>query len=266
MAKKTTPPPSFLQRIISVFDKFEPIPILIFIFSTFGAFHQVYALYKIGYPYIRFFSSTQLLSDSIAFLLILILKVAYPFILGGVASLLIYRIFNKKKEFIFKYSVYIIYVLCFIYTISMHYLNLTQDYASLILSAYGYQLITNIYGIMNVHKVEENESSDESKIPEWKLYIFFILTFIMFIYTPLSGGYSSFVNNTLLSNEFENFNKIHSIYKNKGVRDSILYFNDNYIFVEIKKDSIYPDKKNPKKLWKKQIRKIEILKFDKFFE
>lgn len=76
-----------------------------------------------------------------------------------------------------------------------------------------------------------------------------------------------FLNDYLLpKNDFINYSKIHNRYNKTGFNETVLYFNDSYIFVELKIDSIYANKKDPKVKWKKSIRKIEILKFDSFFE
>jgi hypothetical protein len=85
--------------------------------------------------------------------------------------------------------------------------------------------------------------------------------FILVILFAITTTFSSIKSNYSLDLELENFEKIHKKYESQGYKDRILYFNDSYIFVEIKKDTVFPKVKKPE-----TIRKIEILKFDKFFE
>jgi hypothetical protein len=235
---------NIIQSIANKFDKFEPLSISTLIFLMIGGVHQVLNLYTIGYKYLRFFSVTQLLSDSIAILLLFLLFVLAPISCGFLFGKIANRIIDNYPQFLY---FYIFIFLCFnCYTIY------NEDYyISIIASVFsqGFLLYLVFFGVIQFLSYEK----------------FAKLIFVIVALIPICGSiyaasdYHRTKNNFNL--EIENFDKIHNMYNAKNIKSNILYFNDNYIFVEIKKDSLKPGtKKN------EIIRKIEILKFDKFFE
>lgn len=249
MTKKKRPI-SLITLIVSMFDKIEPLALITFVFLMIGGIQQTYSLYSIGFAYLRFFSANQLLSDSISVFLIAFSTAIVPSFIGILITTKIYKWISNKFSAIISEFASIIIVIIFIFLLRINF------------PQYEIAIICLLIGCMVVFVEIKNLEDERSLTSVWIKFIAISPFIIFFMVTNIRESYS----NKELNIELENFSKIHSSYKAKGIESNILYFNDTFIFVELKKDSIYPENQNPKKLWKKQIRKIEILKFDKLFE
>lgn len=249
------------QLIRNLFDKVEPLSVFTVLFLLIGGIHQLYNLVQIGFPYIRFFSSTQLLSDSIALFIAISFYIVIPCFLGGLS---IY--FSSKMPledliiaiihgFICQLSLIIIIVTFSIifYTnrgSSLSQISAIQTYFIVALSFFSSGAIfTSLY-------FDSKREEIFFKYTSKGRYILIIATLWV---TPLI--FIGKIDIKSFNTKLFNISKINKTYKTRGFQSEILYFNDNFIFVEIKKDSVFPNKKKPE-----TIINIEVLKFDKFFE
>lgn len=291
-------PKKGIQKILDFIEK-HPITISVIIpefFLIIGGIYQIKYLWNIGLPYLRFFSLTQLLSDSILILIISISKIFLVPIIGMInyyVALWIMSYFKKDKTNIDDYtsiivqSVILSYIFYLIFsgqvneghfeTILSTSIIVVQYFIGAIVAA---SLINRklTIGSENKDKDVKFNTVDKNAPLITKVISYIMLTFSggLFLFGFLSILYYTAIafmtdfeiisKNFLPNNDLKNYQYIERKYKPKGLKDSVLYFNDNFIFVELKKDTVYPDRSNPKKKYKKTIKKIEVLKFDEFFE
>lgn len=249
---KTAPYFEFLEKSLTSISVLMP-----FVFLSIGAFVQIYYLSKIGSGYIRFFSISQLLSDSMIAI--------YIGIIGLINSILGYYIFKVIFKFYRHFSIK------FKREINLSSINTALIIAFFMAIVLVIGFIFNYAGIISLYYpsfifigiiVGFYLIWDKS---------FFIFFFIIVLVINFSRIYNIELGRLLdeyilPKNDFINYSNIHKKYTNSGFKEKVIYFNDSFIFVELKKDSIVPYAYNPMIKYYIPIRKIEVLKFDSFFE
>lgn len=284
-----------------------------------GASFQIFYLWKIDIFYIRFFSLSQLLSDSIVSLYHLFIYFLPPFILGSIIpTYQNYKLLTnketdetlrnkdlidqkQKKNMIKTFLIMFTSFVLFLTLIKLIYSNTFIPLLSLLggqILAYSF-LINNFRKIyraniyypllyeykQEVEKIKEkisslneslshntldNTSTYEEKQIEKQLEFynntlysiknnilrkeiskFDIFIAILAILVAFAQLFFLTERKFLPEKSFYNYKNLHSNFQKKGYKDSVLYFNDNYIFVKLQKDST---------------EKIAVLKFDAFFE
>ncbi|WP_435356865.1 hypothetical protein [Emticicia sp. SJ17W-69] len=279
-AKDVLSIPDFIHKTLASISIFVP-----FIFLTIGASLQINSLNSIGKSYIRFFSYSQLLSDSLFFFSIIISK-TFPFFLGFLYSFVSNYLRNlivpnvKLSELDDEKLALILFELISEVLIIM--VLLKQFYSSpeelknvYALATFGYS-ISFFYRIFFKRKKRKKTNLEENGFENLKykegcaimILLFLILGFGAFIYNStiffnsIYDGYKETQNSNLPNNT--NFIKLHNRYKTQNIQYNLLYFNDQYIFIGLDKDTTIAYNKNINLAF--PVRKIEILRFEELFK
>lgn len=254
------------------------------VFLTVGASIQLIKLYSISPNYVRFFSISQLFSDSLLFFSIY-LTTFFPTLLGfGFVYFLNKPIKTISKKLIPDEEFKIIILLEFLLAFSFYFLikkiypQSTALYSNLQLGALGMVLysLSNIFFrkrkkiISEVEKQKRQERieelSNQKDLPYLIIGLLIIFSFSVYSSAKIFLEKVKLSNQTIFnSTTANNLNtkNIHNKYKSKGLKDSLLYFNDQYIFLEVQKDTII---KKGKVKYLTSTKDIEILKFEEFFK
>ncbi|MBA4849051.1 hypothetical protein [Emticicia sp. BO119] len=304
--------------------------IIPFIFLFVGGALQISELWKMNYLYIRFFSVTQLLSDSIIFAILFIKEIFLPiFIAAGsfyyfsnkiknsnyfknkirkfiiklhkkvlknpqiifkvyfinkpfilsIKDLNIKRISSKESFYIVKLS--LIMILLIFESIILYFFDFNYEALFSFLFIYTLSLLIflefpNKTMFFKSLLKEFQSSNYQDKIFSVLLPLLFIGLFLSLIFILLTAFYletQEIKKNFLPDGSLANKEKIYKIFENKYQDINILYFNDQYIFVAIENDTLIKycnsSKQDTISYFRMKVpkySKIEVLKFDKFFE
>jgi len=257
----------FLKNINENFSLIIAFPIIL------GGIWQLISLMTIDPTYIRFFSVTQLMADGL-FIAVLIIGMSISPVIILAAISLATKIANKLKPTIIeakaeeedngnefgKYEVaivqsFLVIILCIgIYPLYILYpvvfpekLNI-QNFVALpfyLLFIFSWILIiiVIIYIFVYGKKFIINETALNNIFKFYLLVTFVTIAFLL----------RNFNKSFIIPNNFENIETLlMDINSSEGIKDSkLLYFNDSYIFIQIKR---------------KNINKVKVLKFDGFFD
>lgn len=235
----------------------ENLSVIILIPSVLGGIWQVLELLKIGLPYLRFFSLSQLISDGLAIaitilIFIILYRVANPkkfiqslfdgngdriptfllviLIIFPLIAVVFYNdLYNDDNQFTFLDYInlsipLLILIGAFIRLFFRIYLKIGID---------GYAMKLIKYHIQNQTRIYENTKLFAGFVIQIVLLFAFvaIIKFRDLIYS------SPNLDNIKLAKENVNKNL------NKSTKTEILYFNDKYIFMEIQESDIKESKK-----------------------
>lgn len=249
------------------------IPIILLIPTLIGGIWQILELMFIDPSFIRFFSSTQLISDGILILTLITILIVYIYFLnkqfkfneiGKFSEEKPY--FNHKKLII---SISVISITCFFYYIGFRELGLRTIKTSRIgglliqvlsagffipilldaLITFSYETFKLYFGDKPKLLMKWRQQLDEEKGGIYfiislisSIAMFMILGFIILLGILLIGFRNKIIYPENLENMKNISNQVFTEY-GKEQKFSILYFNDKYIFVELEnKDENSPTK------------------------
>jgi len=274
--------------------------LLVISIPAFGAAYQVVMLWSIGFAYLRFFSSTQLINDGIIVAIVVILLYSVSYFVNRIA-----RFINKKfeenhvetrKDFIIviilKIFLMTAYLLTFIYLFLVYFLQFQRiqikyDLLIILMIAIVYpifyeKLYNNLRSYFDSYKsIRHQKTIFNQWITNWlgrkfynsktliRDYFGRYLISILYIVIILICTLFQILRNTNL-NDLKNLDKVERIVKKeynvKVDRSQILYFNDNFVFVKYysinKESNTLEGSKNDSKIKKE----ICIIPFQSLFE
>lgn len=241
------------KKFSNVLDFIEKHLALIVILPTlFGALMQIKALASINFAYIRFFSSSQLIPDG-ALALTIILSFAFTaYFYSKILGLERNSLKSNAKSYVDKFtgslltftlsnSVRVIF-LCIMLTLPLYYISdffiksapiLYLGFLAASLAIILHQFSRNIFICALMEEKTPNYKSENLFFIPINLTIFFTLVTSIFIFY---SAFSLISQNlpTDLENTTKLQNKLKSEYKDLE-QSQIIYFNDNYTFIEVKR-------------------------------
>ncbi len=205
-----------------------------FMASIIGGLIQGAQLFYLGTMYLKFFSITQLIGDTLSVMFPLLFVISYGIISFNAKN-------SKNENWHDKYVLVVFNLVVFLLLFGfLERINLIERKYSVIVFA----VLTFIFIISNI-KYFNNKSNILRRIYDFvfKEIQFYLISLFLVLFLIISGTPNE------ISEKFVNKK---NICKDLNANEcQIKYFNDKYIFAEIGKD----DNK-----------KIKVLKFDKFFE
>jgi len=273
------------------------LTLILLVPTILGGLWQLFSLVKIGIPYVRFFSVTQLISDGLLLLIMLPILIIIPFFtyLLGILAVDAIRNMNVKSRF---YTITIpIYILSlslllYIDTIYLNYVRLVfSTTIDVVFEAFAFIFILPaIMLFISTGNIIDKKISSRLTVKKNNIHtrikklLYFLIKRAEFIYVFISSAVivgSGFVvilifvriisslGDFFIPENLNNISNIGKIIKNQYNLEpedvEISYLNDTYIFIkhiEIEKDSIA----KLKSAHKEEPYNVIILKIDDLFK